>query len=98
MVLGHQEVGPSGNDKTSLLVSMRNEPGALLRILQPFETWGISLTRIETRPARSGDWSYVFFIDFDGHAADENARHALDAISNIAFEVRNLGSYPQAVV
>ncbi len=98
LVLGNQTVGPSGADKTSILVSVRNEPGALLRVLQPFETYGISLTRIETRPARSGDWSYVFFIDFDGHASDANAKRVIDAIKEVAFEVRSLGSYPQAVV
>jgi len=98
LVLGNQQVGPSGRDKTSILVSVRNEPGALLRVLQPFDTFGISLTRIETRPARSGDWSYVFFIDFDGHQTDDNARQVIDAIRAVAFEVRSLGSYPQAVV
>ena len=98
LVLGNQVVGPSQRDKTSILVSMRNEPGALLRVLQPFDTHGISLTRIETRPARMGDWSYVFFIDFDGHETDANARQVLDAIAAVALEVRSLGSYPQAVV
>ncbi len=98
LVLGNQQVGPCGKDKTSILVSVRNEPGALLRVLQPFDTYGISLTRIETRPARSGDWSYVFFIDFDGHQNDDNARQVIDAIKQVAFEVRSLGSYPQAVV
>ncbi|MEM7098146.1 MAG: prephenate dehydratase [Pseudomonadota bacterium] len=97
LVLGRQEVGPSGKDKTSLLVSMRNEPGALLRVLEPFDKFGISLTRIETRPAPTGNWSYVFFIDFDGHETDEMACKALAAIQSIAFEVRSLGSYPQAL-
>ena len=98
LVLGNQTVAPSGNDKTSLLVSMRNEPGALLRVLEPFEANGIDLTRIETRPARSGEWSYVFFIDFDGHQQDPAAQRAIETVSKLAFEVRNLGSYPQAVV
>lgn len=98
LVLGNQPVGISGKDKTSILVSVRNEPGALLRVLEPFERFGISLTRIETRPARSGDWSYVFFIDFDGHQSEDNARKVLGAIEDVAFEVRNLGSYPQAVL
>ena len=97
LVLGNQEVGPSGHDKTSLLVSVRNEPGALLRVLEPFDRFGISLTRIETRPAPSGDWSYVFFIDFDGHEQDENAKNVIKAISDVAFEVRSLGSYPRAI-
>lgn len=98
LVLGHQQVGPSGSDKTSILVSVRNEPGALLRVLEPFERFGISLTRIETRPARTGEWSYVFFIDFDGHQTDPKARKALAAVREVAFEVRTLGSYPRAVV
>jgi chorismate mutase/prephenate dehydratase len=91
-------VGPSGSDKTSILVSVRNEPGALLRVLEPFERFGISLTRIETRPARTGAWSYVFFIDFVGHQTDTKARKALAAVREVAFEVRTLGSYPRAVV
>ena len=98
LVLGNQSVGPSGKDKTSILVSVRNEPGALLRVLSPFEEFGLSLTRIETRPARSGDWSYVFFIDFDGHSSDENASEVIEAIADVALEVRNLGSYPRAIV
>ena len=98
LVLGMQPVGPSGRDKTSLLVSVRNEPGALLRVLEPFDRFGISLTRIETRPARSGEWSYVFFIDFDGHQSEEKSQQVLQAIREVAFEVRTLGSYPQATV
>ncbi len=98
LVLGNQHVAPSGHDKSSILVSVRNAPGALLRVLEPFDRFGISLTRIETRPARSGDWSYVFFIDFDGHQSDENAKQVIEAIQEVAFEVRSLGSYPRAVV
>ena len=98
LVLGNQQVGPSGRDKTSILVSVRNEPGALLRVLEPFEKYGISLTRIETRPARSGEWSYVFFIDFDGHQSDASAKQVIEAITEVAFEVKSLGSYPQALV
>ena len=93
IVLGNQTVGASGKDKT-----VRNEPGALLRVLAPFDEHGISLSRIETRPAPTGDWSYVFFIDFDGHASDDNAKVVLEAIADVAFEVRVLGSYPVAVV
>ncbi len=96
LVLGKQYVGPSGHDKTSILVSVKNEPGALLRVLSPFEANHIGLTRIETRPARSGDWSYVFFIDFDGHETQSEAEAALREVSNVALEVRVLGSYPKA--
>ncbi len=98
LVIGRQKVGPSGNDKTSLLVSTRNESGALYKILEPFHRHDISLTRIETRPSRSGSWSYVFFIDFDGHQSNDKVRLVLDEIGELAMEVRPLGSYPQAVV
>jgi chorismate mutase/prephenate dehydratase len=98
LVLGRQNVGRSGTDKTSILVSTKNEPGALFKVLEPFDRHGISLTRIETRPARSGDWSYVFFIDFDGHQEDPNVQTALADVQQVALEVRALGSYPQAVI
>lgn len=98
LVIGRQQVGPSGRDKTSILVSTRNEPGALYKVLEPFHRHGISLTRIETRPAKSGSWSYVFFIDFDGHQSEPRIRAVLDEVAQVALEVRSLGSYPQAVV
>ena len=98
LVIGRQRVGPSGRDKTSILVSTRNEPGALYRVLEPFHRHGISLTRIETRPARSGSWSYVFFIDFDGHQSDPEIQKVLNEVKAVSMEVRSLGSYPQAVV
>jgi chorismate mutase/prephenate dehydratase len=98
LVIGKQRVGPSGADKTSILVSTRNEPGALYRVLEPFHRRGISLTRIETRPSRTGRWSYVFFIDFDGHETDAAIAAVLADVAAVALEVRPLGSYPQAVV
>jgi chorismate mutase/prephenate dehydratase len=98
LVIGKQKVGPSGRDKTSILVSTRNEPGALYQVLGPFHDHGISLSRIETRPAKSGSWSYVFFIDFDGHQSDPAIQAVLKEVAKVAMEVRPLGSYPQAVV
>ena len=98
LVLGRQDVGPSGRDKTSILVSTRNEPGALFRVLEPFHRHEISLSRIETRPARSGDWSYVFFIDFDNHAQEPVVGLALDEVAAVALEVRILGAYPRSVL
>lgn len=98
LVIGKQRVGPSGDDKTSILVNTRNEPGALYRVLEPFHRHGISLTRIETRPSKTGSWSYVFFIDFDGHEGDALTRRVLDDVRGVAMEVKSLGSYPRAVV
>lgn len=98
LVIGRQKVGPSGRDKSSILVSMPNEAGALYRVLEPFHRHGISLSRIETRPSRSGNWSYVFFIDFDGHQSAPEIQAVLDDVRKFALEVRSLGSYPQNVV
>lgn len=98
LVIGRQKVGPSGRDKSSILVSTRNEPGALYRILEPFHRHGISLTRIETRPSRTGSWTYVFFIDFDGHESAPEIEAVLADVRGVAMEVKSLGSYPQNVV
>jgi chorismate mutase/prephenate dehydratase len=98
LVIGKQRVGPSGKDKTSILVSTRNEPGALYKVLEPFHRHGISLTRIETRPSLTGTWTYVFFIDFDGHESAPEVARVLADVAGVAMEVRSLGSYPQAVV
>lgn len=98
LVIGRQRVGPSGRDKTSILVSTRNEPGALYRVLEPFHTNGISLSRIETRPSKTGNWSYVFFIDFDGHQDSPEIQRVLEAVGKVAMDVKPLGSYPLAVV
>lgn len=98
LIIGSDEVAPSGNDKTSLIVSMRNEPGALYHLLQPFNEFGIDMTRLESRPSPSGHWSYVFFIDFVGHVQDERVEAALTVVRRTAIDVKILGSYPQAVL
>ena len=98
LVLGKEHILPSGDDKTSALVSVNNKPGALLRVLEPFQNHGISLTRIETRPERKGNWSYVFFIDFDGHLSEQRVEKVLKEIGEIALNVRLLGSYPKALL
>lgn len=98
LVLGRQKVLPSGRDKTTLLVSTRNEPGALYQLLEPFHRHGISLTRLETRPSRAGNWSYVFFIDCEGHQDDPAVAQVIDELRAITIEVKSLGSYPRAVL
>ncbi len=98
LVIGMQEVGPSGRDKTSILVSVRNRPGALFEVLRPLHERGISMSRIETRPSRVGNWSYVFFIDFDGHVSDERVADLLTAIRGVSMDVKVLGSYPVGVL
>jgi len=98
LIIGREEVPPSGHDKSSILVSMRNRPGALYQLLEPFHRHGISLTRIETRPSPTGTWAYVFYIDFEGHMEDEKVRRVLDEIEEEAVELKRLGSYPVGVL
>ena len=96
-VIGDQAVAPSGRDRTSIMVATRNEPGALYKVLEPFHRHGISLSRIESRPSKSSNWSYVFFIDFDGHVDEARIAGVLDELAGVATDLKNLGSYPRAL-
>uniref|UniRef100_UPI002E23F4E5 prephenate dehydratase n=1 Tax=Marinobacter sp. OP 3.4 TaxID=3076501 RepID=UPI002E23F4E5 len=98
LIVGREAVGASGQDKTSILVSMRNRPGALYQLLEPFHRAGISLTRIETRPSPSGTWAYVFYIDFEGHMDDATISKLLEDLEEDAVELKRLGSYPAGVL
>ena len=94
LVLALEETEASGYDKTSILVYTENKPGALFRVLKPFEKLGLSLTRIETRPSKKEAWEYVFFIDFEGHVDDEATKSLFSALKLSRVEVKVLGSYP----
>jgi len=98
LIIGRQEVPPSGDDKTSLLVSTKNVAGGLLRLLEPLAEHGVSMTRIESRPSRRGMWDYVFFIDVLGHREDEPVKRALADLEQAASVYKVLGSYPRAVL
>lgn len=97
-VMGDQKAQPTGKDKTSLMLTVRNRPGALSGLIVPFAEANIDLTRIESRPSRKKAWDYVFFMDLVGHADDENVAKALEAISEHCSEMKVLGSYPQGDV
>jgi chorismate mutase/prephenate dehydratase len=97
VVLGRQEAGPSGRDKTSLIMSAHNRTGALGTLLAPFSDAGVSLTRLESRPARHTLWEYVFFVDIEGHRADAPVKAALEELERRAAYLKVLGSYPGAV-
>ncbi|WP_317931725.1 prephenate dehydratase [Halioxenophilus sp. WMMB6] len=98
LIIGAEAVPPSGEDKTSIMVAMKNKPGALHNLLQPFHENNVDLTRVETRPSKTGAWSYVFFIDFNGHIQDERVKKTLDQVDACATDVKVLGSYPKAVL
>ncbi|WIO73306.1 prephenate dehydratase [Porticoccaceae bacterium LTM1] len=97
-IIGRQTVPASGDDKTSIIVTMQNRPGALHDLLLPFHNAQIDLTRIETRPSRSVKWNYVFFIDFKGHRDDPAVTAVLDEVRAKAADVKVLGSYPKGVL
>lgn len=98
LALGQQVVKPTGRDKTSLLASVRNRPGALHGLLVPLSSEGIDLTKIESRPSRRKAWEYVFFIDFLGHVEDPPVKEALDEVADFCTELKILGSYPRGDV
>ncbi|WP_425562129.1 prephenate dehydratase [Litoribacillus peritrichatus] len=98
LIIGSHPIPASGDDKTSILVSMRNQPGALHDLLEPFHRLGIDLTRVETRPSKSGAWNYVFFIDFKGHSDSDMAKEALSDVAERAADLKILGSYPCGVL
>lgn len=97
LVLGNQSVSPSGQDKTSLVLSAANRPGAVHDLLVPLATHGVSMSKLESRPARSGLWEYVFYVDLEGHQADASVAAALAELKQLAAFVKVLGSYPVAV-
>lgn len=99
LVLGTVEAGPTGRDRTSIVVSAENKPGAVHALLTPLAEHKVSMSRIESRPsrARSSLWEYVFFIDVEGHERDANVSRAVEALKARAPFLKVLGSYPVAV-
>jgi chorismate mutase/prephenate dehydratase len=97
LVIGGLNTEPSGQDKTSLLISGRNKPGALHKLLAPLARHGLNMTRIESRPSRQSIWEYVFFVDIDGHIKDRKLSRALAALEREASLLKWLGSYPKAL-
>lgn len=95
LVIGQQASAPTGNDKTSLLLSTGNRPGALYRMLEPFATFNVDMVNIESRPSQQGLWDYVFFIDILGHAEDEPVAKALISLQDKVNMLKILGSYPK---
>jgi chorismate mutase / prephenate dehydratase len=98
IIIGQQTSSPTGNDKTSLIMSTGNQPGALYKMLEPFARFGIGLAKIESRPSRQGLWEYIFFIDIDGHSEDKVIAQALELVKDSVNMLKLLGSYPKAVL
>jgi chorismate mutase/prephenate dehydratase len=99
LVIGRELMPPTGHDKSSLMLTGGGaRPGALYKLLDPFARHGINMTRIESRPSRSGKWEYVFFIDIEGHVEDAKVKQALSDLDPLDGTVRVLGSYPVALL
>ncbi|MGH7738730.1 MAG: prephenate dehydratase [bacterium] len=96
LIIGQTQAEPTGRDRTSIMVSIKDKVGALYALLTPFEKKGISLTNIESRPSRKKVWDYYFFIDFAGHVNDRMVQKTLAEIEKAALTVKVLGSYPRA--
>jgi chorismate mutase/prephenate dehydratase len=98
LILGDYEPKHSGQDKTSLVLSAKNEAGAVYAMLTPFATRGVSMTKFESRPSRVALWDYLFFVDIEGHRDDPKVAAALADVEKIAGYLKVLGSYPTAVI
>jgi chorismate mutase/prephenate dehydratase len=97
LVIAEHDAAHSGRDKTSLIMSARNVPGAMHDLLAPLALNQVSMTRLESRPSRTGLWEYVFYVDVEGHQQDANVARALAELEKKASFLKNLGSYPAAV-
>ena len=100
LVIGRKQFPPSGDDRTSLLISAQSAKGSgvLMHLLEPLAKHGISMMRIESRPSRKKKWEYVFFVDLDGHTEDASVAAALEEVKAEADFFRVLGAYPKRIV
>lgn len=97
IVIGRDTTAATGNDKTSVLFTVANRPGALYRALSCFAERGVSMMRIESRPSRRGRWEYLFFVDLEGHADAPPVSDALEDLRGRVASLKMLGAYPRAI-
>ena len=94
LVISTQDVPPTGDDRTSIIFSIKDKMGALHSMLTPFYKNKINLTKIESRPSKKKAWDYYFFVDFEGHRLDKNVRKALEQLEGMCKYLKVVGSYP----
>jgi len=97
-VLSKHDSPPTGEDKTSIIFSVKHVPGALYNALEEFARNGINLTKIESRPTKIKPWEYNFYLDFEGHIYEERCREAIEKLKEKALFIKILGSYPKAKI
>jgi chorismate mutase/prephenate dehydratase len=94
--VGKKLADKSGDDKTSLMFAVKDEPGILYRMLEPFASRGVNLCKIESRPMKKKAWEYVFFLDLIGHVSEPQVAAAVQELKGYCQFVKTLGSYPRA--
>ncbi len=94
LVISHKTCPPTGNDRTSVMFSVRDEPGSLHRALEPFEKLSINMSKIESRPSKRRAWEYYFFVDIAGHCDEPELANAIEEVGKNCSFVKTLGSYP----
>jgi chorismate mutase/prephenate dehydratase len=96
MILAREYGEATGDDKTSIVFSVRHKAGSLYDALKSFRQYDLNLTKIESRPSKAKAWEYYFFVDLEGHASDERVKAALDDLAEHCIFLKVLGSYPKA--
>ena len=96
LVIGRRPPHPSGKDKTSVFLSIKDRVGALNDILMIFKKYNVNLTKIESRPTKKKAWEYIFFVDFIGHASEPHIQKALQDLRKSCLHLKILGSYPKS--
>ena len=97
IVIGKSKSSQTGNDKTSIVVTTKNEEGALYAVLLPFNELSLNLTHITYRPSKKDKWNYSFLLDFEGHEDEDDVRKLFKQLNNLNAEVKILGSFPKAI-
>jgi chorismate mutase/prephenate dehydratase len=95
LVIGRQKAKKTRHNKTSVMFSIKDESGSLLKTLQLFARNNINLTKIQSRPLRNRPWEYLFFLDFDGHIEEKHIARVIDILSKRCLLIKVLGSYPR---
>jgi len=94
LVISKEFPKKSGRDKTSVMFSVKNKPGSLYSVLEPFKKAKINLTKIESRPSKRKAWEYIFFVDMEGHIEDKKLKKAVESMRDDCLYLKVLGSYP----
>ncbi len=96
LVIGHDDMPRTGNDKTSIMFATAHVPGALYKVLGPIAKAGINMVKLESRPTKYENWNYFFFVDIEGHIEDPNVKETVERMKRLCMYIKYLGSYPRA--